>query len=526
MFLACGYLLLKLVSLSSVLDTGHSDPLSMAFCNRSIVSVETDCSFMLNEPSSCVLHHTNSCRVYDYSSWNMGPEHVVTSLDDLDYRVALSTFNFSKEVALNVSFVSTSQDVRGFYLSIIEHKFPNSANRYETCRLFDFRNSTPRHSVSVFYDCYFKIQGDYKNNNDFFFTAKSLPTNRVGKFFIRLSVPPVSETVCQWATTVMVLEPALSKNTVIAQFGLAEDKYNITRYSVSLVKNGSGTVIEEQVVAASAGEVMMTNVSFEKVPGGTYFLRIHPDHPGWVEGQSCHIVTTDFFTIPPDRESKPKLTLSVSLICGLALLFILATVLVVYVYIKRRSRPLFASPTVFLLYSYDSPAHFEAVQALHRFLSEVPGVRVVFDVSEANVMGAPHHWLPSWLRRADHILLVISEGVYDKVEKHRLPQHEHHPWGDLVVPAVFDIVRLDELQQKLVKVVMSGTLETKVPTSLFTRGTTFKLPKHTSRLLHHLFGQHCHSLLQCRARHPEWPSPDGERALRKALEKFELARCT
>lgn len=525
MFLVGVCLFSKLVSLLLILDVGHSEPANMAFCNRSILSVETDCSFMLNEPSSCVLHHTNSCRVYDYSSWNMGPEQVVTSLDDLDYRVSLSTFNFTKEVALNVSFVSTSPDVRGFYLSIIEHKFPKSASRYETCRLFDFRGSTPRQNVHVFYDCYFKIQGDYKNNNDFFFTATSLPTNRVGRFFIRLSVPPAVETVCQWATTVMVLEPSLPKNAVIAQFGLAEEKYNITRYSVSLVKNDSGTVVEEQTVTAvSTGEPSMTNVSFEKVPPGAYFLRIHPDHPGWAEGRSCHVTTSDVFAIPPDHKS--KLAISVSVVCGLALMLVLSAVLLLYIYIRRRSRPLHPSPTVFLLYSYDSAAHFEAVQALQRFLAEAPNVRVVFDVAEANDMGAPHHWLPAWLRRADHILLVVSDGVYEKIEKHRRPQHEHHPWGDLVTPAVFDIVRLEELQQKLVKVVMSGTPETKVPTSLFTRGTTFRLPKHASRLLHHLFGQHCHSVLQCRARHPEWPNPDSERALRKALEKFELSRTT
>ncbi|XP_077564159.1 uncharacterized protein LOC144179614 isoform X1 [Haemaphysalis longicornis] len=524
MFLVCGWLLLRLVSLSLIFDIGCSEPANMTFCDKSFVSVETDCSFMLNQAASCILHHTNSCRTYDYSSWNMEPEHVVTSLDDLDYRVSLSTFNHRNEVALNVSFVSTSPEVLGFHLSIVEHKFPKAASRYETCRLFDLRNSTARQSVHVFYDCYFKIQGDYKNS-DFFFTSSSLPTNRVGRFFIRLAVPPVNETVCEWPTTVMVLEPALPKSTVVAQFGLANDTYNITRYRVSLVKDDSKAVIEEKTVtAASVGEPTMTDVSFKKVPAGAYFLRIHPDHPDWYAGHSCHVSTSDVFTIPPDH--KAKLAVSVSLACGLALLLFLSAVLLLYVYIRRRSRPLYPSPTVFLLYSYDSAAHFEAVQALQRFLSEVPGVRVVFDVAEANDMGAPHHWLPAWLRRADHILLVVSDGVYDKIEKQRRPQHEHHPWGDLVTPAVYDIVRLEELQQKLVKVVMSGTPETKVPTSLFTRGTTFRLPKHSARLLHHLFGQLCHSVIQCRARHPEWPLPDSERALRKALEKFELSRGT
>lgn len=321
----------------------------------------------------------------------------------------------------------------------------------------------------------------------------------------------------------MVLEPALTKKSVIAQFSLASSPLNISRYNVTLVKHGPTTleisVADEQTIEAKPGECSAGIASFGNVAPGMYHLRIHPDHPDCIASDCC-LTMTDTFIIPANTQLRTALAF---LICGLVLLVVIVTASIIYVYLKRRAVPPCGSASVFLLYSYDSALHFGAVKALHQFLSEVPGLHVIFDVAEANEMGAPHHWLPTQLRHADHILLVISAGVYDKVEKHRKPTHEHHPWGDLVTPAVFDIVRLDELQKKLVKVVMCGTSETRVPTSLFTRGVTFKLPKHTSRLLHHLFGQQCHSAFQCRARHPQWPDTDSERAFRKALERLELA---
>lgn len=519
--------LLALILLCSFPDVAWCDPANPVFCNRSIVSLQTDCSFMLHEPlGSCIIHHTNSCRTYDYSSWDLNEEQVVTSLEDLDYHIYLSTYYYSKEVALNVSFETTSKDVHGFDFSLLEYKFPGTGEKYETCRLFDLRKSMQQ-SASVFYDCYFKIRGDY-DNKYFFVTSRGLPTNRVARFFVTLSTSPLNsggETVCNWESTVMVLEPALRKKSVIAQFGLADVKYNITRYNISLWSRDStigDAVAQEQVIEVKSGAMAMGTVSFTRVAAGTYYLRIHPEHPQWVE-HSCIFTMTDIFTVPEDN--RLKLALSISLSCVLGLLVALVVASLIYFYIKKRAVPARRSATVFLLYSYDSAIHFEAVQALYQFLSKVPGLRVVFDVTDANDMGAPHQWLPTWLHRADHILLVISGGVYEKVEKHMRPAHEHHPWGDLVTPAIYDIVRLPDLQQKLVKVLMTGTPETNVPTSLFTRGVTFKLPKHTSRMLHHLFGEHqCRSTLQCMARHPLWPDADCERAFRKKLEGLELLK--
>ncbi|KAH7946357.1 hypothetical protein HPB49_023431 [Dermacentor silvarum] len=441
---------------------------------------------------ACQAHDCEEgCRTYDYSSWDLNEEQVVTSLEDLDYHIYLSTYYYSKEVALNVSFETTSKDVHGFDFSLLEYKFPGTGEKYETCRLFDLRKSMQQ-SASVFYDCYFKIRGDY-DNKYFFVTSRGLPTNRVARFFVTLSTSPLNsggETVCNWESTVMVLEPALLKKSVIAQFGLADVKYNITRYNISLWSRDStigDAVAQEQVIEVKSGSMGMGTVSFTGVAAGTYYLRMHPQHTQWVE-HSCIFTMTDIFTVPEDN--RLKLALSISLSCVLGLLVALVVASLIYFYIKKRAVPARRSATVFLLYSYDSAIHFEAVQALYQFLSKVPGLRVVFDV-----------------------------------EKHMRPAHEHHPWGDLVTPAIYDIVRLPDLQQKLVKVLMSGTPETNVPTSLFTRGVTFKLPKHTSRMLHHLFGEHqCRSTLQCMARHPLWPDADCERAFRKKLEGLELLK--
>ncbi|KAH6931675.1 hypothetical protein HPB50_026953 [Hyalomma asiaticum] len=440
----------------------------------------------------CVTMEIDGCLTYDYSSWNLNEEHVVTSFEDMDYNVHLSTYFYKSEIALNVSFETTSKDVHGFEFTLLDYKFTGSGQKYKTCRMFDLRNSL-EHSASVFYDCYFKIRGDYLNNH-FFVTSKGLPTNHVAKFSVTLSTSPLkteAENVCNWESTIMILEPALQKKTVAAQVGLADVKFNITRYNISLMSwdpTIGDAVVQEQIIEVKPGDRAMANVSFTMVAAGTYHLRVHPEHPQW--NDSCSFTRTDNFTVP-----------------------------------EEGAMPARRSATVFLLYSYDSAKHFQAVQALYQFLSKVPGLRVVFDVTEANDMGAPHQWLPTWLHRSDHILLVISAGVYEKVEKHMRPEHEHHPWGDLVTPAVYDIVRLPELQKKLVKVLMAGTPETNVPTSLFTRGVVFKLPKHTSRMLHHLFGEHqCRTTLQCMAQHPLWPDPDCERTFRKKLEGLELPR--
>uniref|UniRef100_G3MLV8 Uncharacterized protein n=1 Tax=Amblyomma maculatum TaxID=34609 RepID=G3MLV8_AMBMU len=499
-------------------DVGRCGPANQSFCDKSIVSLQTDCSFMQQQPSgSCIIHHTNSCRTYDFSSWGMEPEQVVTSLEDLDYQVFLSTYK-NEKLALNVSFNSNSKDVRGLYVSLADRKYPGQ-EKYNTCRLFDFRKSEVQ-LVSAFYDCYFNIKGDHDDTKYFFMTSRGLPTNLVAKFFVGLGR---GENMCDWESTVMVLEPALSKRSVIAQFSLASSSLNISRYNVMLVKQGPTTtessVADKQSIEAKPGERSMAVVSFGNVAPGIYHLRIHPDDPGWI-ASDCSVTVTDAFMIPENAQLRAAL--SASLICGLVLLIVILTASIVYVYLKRQTVPPCASATVFLLYSYDSALHFKAVKALHQFLCEVPGLRVIFDVAEANEMEAPHHWLPTQLRHADHIVLVISAGVYEKVEKRQMPTDEYHPWGDLVTPAVYDILRLDELQKKLVKVVMYGTSETMVPTPLFTRGVTFKLPKHTGRLLHHLFGQQCHSALHCRVRHPQWPDPESERVFRKALEKLEL----
>lgn len=519
MFSVWGWLFVTLLTLILCwpLTVARVSPVNDSFCKKSFNSLETDCSFMQHQPpGSCIIHHTDSCRTYNFSSWNMDEEKVVTSLEDLDYQIFLSTYQ-NDELALNVSFSSSSEDVRGFYFNLFEHKYPGVSEKYNTCRLFDLRESKIE-LVNVFYDCYFKIKGDHKDTKYFLATSWGLPTNRVAKFFVGLGNG--RENVCDWNSTVMVLEPALSKKSVIAQFSLASSSLNISRYTVTLVKEGSeSSVADRQTIQAKPGESLAGIVSFENVAPGTYHLRIHPDHPD--RFPNCSVTVTDSFTIPKGVHLKD--VRAIYLICGLVLLIVIVTASIIYVYLKRLALPPCGSATVFLLYSYDSDFHFEAVKALQQFLSKVPGLRVIIDVAEANEMGAPHHWLPTQMRHADHILLVISAGVYDKVEKHRKPTREHHPWGDLVTPAVFDIVRLDELQKKLVKVVMYGTSDARVPTSLLTRGVTFKLPKHTSRLLHHLFGQQCHSTLHCKVRHPQWPVPGSEQAFRKALERLEIA---
>lgn len=475
---------------------------------------------MLGAPSgSCVIHHTNSCRTYQYDSWSLAPEHVVKSLDKLDYRISLSTYEYSEGLTLNVSVDTLSEDVRGLTFTLLEYNFPNEARRYNTCRIFDFRRFSLAQTVSLYYDCYYAIQAD-SDNKFFLLTSRGLPTNLVGSFYVTLSTSPHKkggETPCNWESTVMILEPALSDGNVVALFSTADASLNISKYEVTLVKHGSSghNVTAELTVVGDMQEGVMNIVEFPKTDAGMYHLEIRPIHPDWKEG-SCQITMTDTFVIV--SVSHFEVVIVASVIAAILLLLIMSGALFL-VYIKRQKPESTRQSSVFLLYSYDTDSHFEKVRALYNFLTDVPGLEVAFDVAEANEMGVPHMWLTNQLHNADHIVLVISSGVYNKVEESKRPLHEHHPWGDQVYTAVLEIIHDETLHNKLIKVIMNGTSITKVPTCLFSKGKTFKLPKQLDRFVHYIFNEKCRSQLECMAKHSDWLNPVRERTFIKVLEK-------
>ncbi|KAM7288213.1 uncharacterized protein ISCGN_028478 [Ixodes scapularis] len=500
-------------------ETRISPPYNITFCNKSIEFPQTDCSFMLGAPpGSCVIHHTNSCKVYGYESWNLAPEHEAKSLVELDYSISLSTYENSNELTLNVSINTLSKDVRGFTFTLLEYKFPNKLTWYNTCRLFDYREFSAYQPVSLYYDCYYKIQGD-SDNKFFLLTARGLPTNNVGVFHVTLSTSSHKqggETLCNWESTVMILEPALSNGNVIALFSTADASLNISKYDVALFKHGpSGhDLINQRTVVGDMQEGVMNVVEFPRTDRGTYHLEIHPIHPDWKD--SCTITMTDTFVI--FSVTHFEVILVASLIGAILVIIILAGA-AFYVYVKRRKPESTRQSSVFLLYSYDSDDHYAKVCALYKFLTDVPGLEVAFDAAEANEMGVPHLWLTNQLHNVDHVVLVVSEGVYDKVEKGKRPPHEHHPWGDQVYTAVLEIIRDERLHNKLIKVILNGTSDIKVPTCLFSKGKAFKLPKQLDRFVHYIFNEKCRSSLECMAKHSDWLNPVRERTLVRVLKR-------
>lgn len=496
-------------------------PLNKTFCDKSIALLETDCSFMLGASSgSCVIHHTNSCRTYQYDSWSMRPEQKVVTLQELDYRVSLSTYNHDKSLTLNVSLDTLSPDVRGLTFTLLEYTFPDELHRYNTCRIFDFRNFSSQITASLFYDCYYNIKGDH-NNKFFQLTTHGLPTNRVGIFYVTLSTSPTKpggETPCNWESTIMILKPALPLGNVIVQFSVADPSFNVSMYNVSLVKHipPSGYQVEiHRFVNTDGQDGPMATVQFLEVRPASYYLEIHPIHHSWTK-PNCSVTVTDTFVIHP--VSHGEATITVAIACVLFVTLLISGMLA-YIFVRRKKNRSTRTASVFLLYSYDSDSHFEVVKALYDFLSDVPGLDVVFDVAEANQMGVPHLWLSQNLRNVDYIMLVVSSGVYDKIEKQKRPPDEHHPWGDHIVPAVLDIVRDEELHRKLIKVIIKGTSETKVPTSLFSKGIPFKLPKQLHRCVHYIFNESCRTQLQCATKHPEWISPEREKSFVRTVER-------
>ncbi|CAN7983138.1 unnamed protein product, partial [Ixodes hexagonus] len=447
--------LLSFLAFISTSETREAKPYNRTFCDKSIRSLQTDCSFMLGAPpGSCVIHHTNSCRTYSYDSWDLAPEHQVKSLDKLDYRISLSTYKF-EGLTLNVSIDTLSKDVRGLTFSLLEYSYPNEQNRYNTCRIFDFRGFSAEQTVSLYYDCYYRIQADISDAKYFLLTARGLPTNHVGIFYVTLSTSPDKkggETLCNWESTIMILEPALANGDVIALFSTAPAAFNISKYDVALFEDGpSGPDLTAQLtVVDDMHEGVMKSVEFPRRDGGAYHIEIHPIHPDWEKEPTCSITKTDTFVII--SVSHFEVVLVASIISVILILMILAGALF-YIYIKRRKPDATRQSSVFLLYSYDSDCHFEKVRALYDFLTDVPGLAVAFDVAEANEMGVPHMWLTNQLHNADHILLVVSTGVYDKVEESKRPLHEHHPWGDQVYSAVLEIIHDERLHNKLIKVI-------------------------------------------------------------------------
>lgn len=181
---------------SALVLASKNSPANQGFCDASMKSLHTDCSFMLGIGNDlCTLHHTNSCKVYDFGTWDMAPLHEIIALDNLDYGVNLETYSYKDNhvdvLTLNISFSASLSGADGFAFTLVEYSFPNERKRYNTCRIFDFRNSLREH-VSVFYDCYYNIGGDNKNSF-FLLTTRTLPTNHLAEFYVTLSTSPVKQ---------------------------------------------------------------------------------------------------------------------------------------------------------------------------------------------------------------------------------------------------------------------------------------------------------------------------------------------
>ncbi|XP_064470589.1 uncharacterized protein LOC135385294 isoform X2 [Ornithodoros turicata] len=502
-----------------------TNPASTTFCDKSLVSLLSDCSFMLGGGfNTCQIHHTNSCMAYDFTSWNMAPLQEITSLDALDYRISLTTYlylyNLNYALSLNISLSASSADVHGFSYSMLEYNFPKE-ERYNTCRIFDFRKFHHVENVTLFYDCYFNIIGD--NNNKFFLlTTRTLPTNHVADFYVTLSKSPLNvggESVCNWESTVMILKQALPLRNVELLFSLAKRELMIQQYSISLIRHTT-TQLEEsvalivQAATLSVNETMYQVVKIPAVRAGKYHIQIHPVHVDW-SSHNCSVTATDTFSILPIENTSLTVTVTLSVICFIVLL----AGLVMWIILRRTRPSARRTSRVFLLYSYDDAEHYAMVKAFYDFLCTIPGLDVIFDVAQANDMGVPHRWLLNNLTRVDHIILVISSGVYRKVEDDFRATREHHPWGDHVVPSVLHIMKDYTLHGRLVKVTFSNTADSKIPTVLLSKGTTFKLPRQLNRFVHHLFNESCLCHLHCVARHPAWYTSEREKVLVAAIQQ-------
>ncbi|CAH1264928.1 IL17RD [Branchiostoma lanceolatum] len=157
------------------------------------------------------------------------------------------------------------------------------------------------------------------------------------------------------------------------------------------------------------------------------------------------------------------------------------------VYPERRS-------IVFLVYSYDCPEHFLAVERYATFLQRM-GFDVVFDMWCTNQISCVGKvdWACEQLDKADYVIIICSRGARHKMEDQNKPPLQEGLLGDMFTPWVKEIgSRIhsgdsDSLGKYVVAYFSYSSAED-VPRTLRTVQPYYKLLKHMPELFCHLQG--------------------------------------
>ncbi|MDX1908277.1 MAG: SEFIR domain-containing protein [Bacteroidia bacterium] len=78
---------------------------------------------------------------------------------------------------------------------------------------------------------------------------------------------------------------------------------------------------------------------------------------------------------------------------------------------------------VFISYSHDSEAHVQQVSQLAYQLADLGGLDISFDLWDPNPPQGWTAWMEQGIRQADFVLIVCSEGYFDKINSEYKPDH-------------------------------------------------------------------------------------------------------
>ncbi|XP_076348305.1 uncharacterized protein LOC143245939 [Tachypleus tridentatus] len=451
----------------------------------------------------------NAIDVVSSKSWIVNEPQVVKTQEDAGLEVGLEAYVVSKALlnttGVNITISSAQSDVKGF-LILMQQKSTN----YTSMRIFDFRNTTVRGKVSLYYDCYIYLT-EYGDSN-YRLQIRSLPAHKVLDYAVTFPKPNtiITNSICKWKCLVSVNLGLLLSHKIEVMFQKAPERFSLDRYEITLRKLNSGSDPYSSTIETikHSGDMLVT---FENVASRSYFVTVRPLSNEW--NLSCGVTRSAVFAIPVSDYTS---TLQI-------LFFVVTFLLVVFVLLglfflrKHLLQPMKRTsinvPRVLLVYSYDCKKHFQVVETFADYLQSKCNVEVLLD-ERSTKNEDPNNWLLKSVTEVDYIIIILSEGVFHKAERQNVPKmQEMQTQMNRFTPALNLIV--NEIPKKMssnrfIKVYFKYSGYHHIPKilQLNAAGKTYKMVEELNKLICHLHGERPKILVPLLQVYPRMPGHD------------------
>ncbi|XP_013781043.1 uncharacterized protein LOC106465367 [Limulus polyphemus] len=482
-FLPYAFFVLVVMSQTFVVCSSNSDDMCVND-NKT-----KDCSWMIpgDAENSCVIYPTKrAIDMVSSKSWIVNEPQVVKTQEDAGLEVGLEAYVFETVISntgLNITLSSTQSDVKGF-LILMQQKSSN----YTSMRIFDFRNTTVKSKVSLYYDCYVYLTGG--GDSSYRLQIRSLPLHRVLDYAITLPNPNTinASSICKWKSFVSVNLGWLLSNKIEIMFQKAPRRFSVDEYEITLRKlNSISEPYSSTVESLKHSRDML--VTFENVASGSYFVTVRPLSTEWKS--SCGVARSATLVVPvPDHTFTIKILLFVSTF--LLVVFVLLGLFFLRKHLLQPTkRTRINVPRVLLVYSYDCKKHYQVVERFADYLQHKCNVEVLLD-ERSTKNEDPNNWLLKSVKEVDYIIIIISEGVFHKAERQNMPKmQEMQTQMNRFTPALNLIV--NEIPKKMstnrfVKVYFKYSGSHHIPKilQLNAAGKTYKMVEELNKLICHL----------------------------------------